>query len=240
MRTLSKAWLLIVLLGSSGLCHGSTVRDVQHELGIDDSHWKVANETDTQIAWSTDGQEGVTLMLHGDPSDVHDPNDQKALQDAFRDEAKHMKGGLVEVEPFTASNVKCVLVTMKFRESTFGMKSDGFAYQLNAIIPTRRGDIVLQVAAIETGTTGMRESLVTILDMKQRNITDLSKEGRRFRRDPYDAKYDADALYMISDDRKWDDVVPNYPLTRARKLMDSLIKSLKIGDPIRREALFKG
>jgi hypothetical protein len=235
----SKIYVLIVAFTTMGLCHGSPVRDLQHGLGIDDSGWKVTNETDDQISWITKNQEGVTLTINHGTNEIRDPNDQKALQDTFRDEAKQIKGGLVEVKMFDSGGVKCGLVTMKFRVSDFNPKADGFAYQMNAIIPTSHGDYVFQVGAAETGTTGTREAIVTVVDMKQRNIADLKEESAHFRRDPYDAKYDADALYMISDDRKWDASLPNHPLTRVRKIMDSIIKAWKISDQIKSEALFK-
>jgi len=143
------------------------------------------------------------------------------------------------VKTFTSEGVACVLVTMKFRVSDFNPKADGFAYQMNAIIPTTTGDYVLQVAAAETGTTGVREATVTVIDMEQRKISDLKEESAHFRRDPYDANYDAVALYAISDDEKWDKSFPNHPLTRVRQVMDSIIKSWKISEQIKSETLFK-
>ena len=239
MRHATEACGLITMLAMMGVCQGSPVRDLQHGLGIDDSGWKVAKETDTEISWTTASQEAVTLTINQGASEIVDPNNQKALQDAFRNEANHYKGGLVEVKTFTSGGVECGLVTMKFRMSDFNPKADGFAYQMNAIIPTATGDYVLQVAAAETGTTGVREATVTVIDMAQRKISDIKEESAHFRRDPYDAKYDADALYMISDDRQWDQSFPNHPLTRVRQMMDSIIKSWKISDRIKSEALFK-
>lgn len=232
--------MLILAFTITGLVHGSPVRDLQHKLGIDDSKWKVAKETDSEIDWATPGKEGVTLMIHQHPSEMTDPNNPKALQDVFRDEAKSYKGGLVEVQTFDSGGVKCGLVTMKFQMKTFDPQApEGYAYQMNAIIPLKHASYVLQVAAAETGVTGIREATVTVIDMKQRNISDLKTEAANFRRDPYDSKYDADALYMISDDRRWDKSFPDHPLTRARQLMDALIKGWKLSDLIKRDALYK-
>jgi len=239
MKHATEAYTLITLMAMIGACQASPVRDLQHDLGIDDSGWKVAKETDTEIRWTTASQEAVVLTKHPGASEIVDPNNQKALQDAFRDEATHLKGGLVEVKIFTAGGVVCGLVTMKFRVSDFNPKADGFAYQMNAIIPTATGDYVLQVAAAETGTTGVREATVTIIDMEQRKISDIKEEAAHFYRDPYEAKYDTGALYAISDDRKWDKSFPNHPLTRVRQEMDLIVKSWKISDLIKSEALFK-
>ena len=194
VRNISVLYPLIALLLTFGSCLGSAVRNVQHALSIDDSNWKVTKETDGEIDWLTKDKEGVTLMLHGGPSAIRNPNDQKALQAVFRDEAKRLGGGLVEVKSFESNGVKGAFVTMKFRMSAFSSKSDGWAYQINAIIPMKEGDCVLQVAGAETGTTGVREATVTIIDMRQRKIEDLKSEAIDFRRDPYDPKYNLDAL----------------------------------------------
>jgi hypothetical protein len=239
MRFATRISVFLFALAATGLAHGSPVRDLQHELGIDDSKWTVAKETESEIDWTTPGGEAVTLMVHQRPSEMTDPKDQKALQAVFRDEARDEKGGLVEVQTFVSSGVTCGLVTMKFPMKVFDPKASGYGYQINAIIPMKNASYVLQVAAGESEPTGTREAMVTVADMEQRKIKDLAQEAAGFRRDPYDSKYDADALYMISDDRKWDKAFPDHPLTRARRLIDTLIKGWKLSAKTRQDALFK-
>jgi hypothetical protein len=236
---MNKMHIFMVVLLFAGVCHGSPVRDLQHELGIDDSNWKVATENDSEITWLTKTGEAVTLAILQGKSELTNPDDQKGMQHVFRDEAKHMHGGLVEVEFFESGGVKCGLVTMKFQAGELGGRKDAVAYQINAIIPTVNGSYTLQVAAVETGTTGRREAMVAVIDAAKSNADPKAMEKSSMRRDPYDDKYDADALYTMSDDRKWDDVVADHPLTRIRKLMDLLIKQLKISDRIKKEAAFK-
>ena len=231
---------LVFILAFAGVCQGSPVRDLQHVLGLDDHNWKVSKETDSEITWTTPGKEAVTLTINQPPSEMIEPNDQKGLQAVFRDEARFYKGGLVEVQTFDSGGVKCGLVTMKFQMKTFDPKAgDGVAYQMNAIIPLKHTSYVLQVAAAETGVTGVREATVTVIDMKQRNIPDITTEAKDFRRDPYDARFNPDALYTISDDRKWDKSFPDHPLSRIRQLMNELIKTWKLNDQIKGDAMFK-
>jgi hypothetical protein len=80
MKQATGAYVLITVLAMIGACQASPVRELQHDLGIDDSSWKVAKETDTEIRWTTAGHEAVVLTKHPGASEVVDPNNQKALR----------------------------------------------------------------------------------------------------------------------------------------------------------------
>ena len=130
---------------------------------------------------------------------------------------------------------------MKFPLGIFQSPPDsrpGFAYQLNAVIPTTEGRYVLQVAAIEAGMTGVREAAGIIIFMKQEGISDLAAAAKVFRRDPYDRAHDARALFNVCDERRFDSSFPDHPLSRCRAEMERLLKSLVISDRIRSIAQF--
>jgi asparagine N-glycosylation enzyme membrane subunit Stt3 len=103
------------------------------------------------------------------------------------------KGGIVEVDPRMKDGVGYNLVTMKFplREAAEQFQNSmGWGYQINAVIPTENRTYVIQVAAIEQGTTGVREATVTVILSAKDGSKDPANVMKRFRRDPYDQLYD--------------------------------------------------
>ena len=220
----------------SGAADGkmTPVRNLQQRLEINDSEWSLVQKNDQELRWITKDAEEITLLIRPGNKYMPDPSKRAEFQNRFRDEAKQLHGGIVEADTFESSGVVCGLVTMKFP-----LKNLGWAYQTTAIIATHQASYLLRVKAMESGTTGTRESLVTIIDMKQRGVSDLRVESAGFRKDPYDSKYDGDACFMVSDERRWDKSFPKHPLTRCRKIMASLTKSWSIGEEFRRDALYR-
>jgi len=207
---------------------------LQQAMGINDASWILVMCSSQGLRWVTPYSEIVTLGITPGRSTMPDPASRAQFQDAYRVEAKSHHGGIVEVESIERSRVVCGLVTEKFP-----LRNLGWMYSTKLIIPTATATYTLEVKSMEFGTTGIREATTLIIDMKQRGITDISKDSFALRRDPYDRKYDDGALFQASDERRWDKGFPRHPLTRCRTVMASLLKSLTLSDEMVRNALHK-
>lgn len=226
------------------------IRDLQHELKLDDSGWKVTAESDTKINWVTPTGVRVELMMCREKDSEKgsgkgpepDPRHIKQSRDIARQLALESHGGLVEIEPRKAGGIVFSLVTMKFPLGAFNKPPDdqqGFAFATSATIATSEGCYLLQAVAAERGTTGVREAAGLVIYMKEKGIGDVLEAGKSFHKDPYNHAFDKDALYVVSDERRFDEAFPNHPLSQCRKLIDSVLASWTIPDRIRKIALFQ-
>lgn len=221
-----------------------TARTLCTELHLDDSKWRLLNESPNSISWLDEKTElAITLnYMPGLNATFPPPTDLNRLRAGYRQEALSYRGGLVEAEPKWIGGIYGNLVTMKFPRGIFQNPPDsrpGFNYQMNALIPTTEGRYVLQIAGLETGTTGIREAIGIIIFMKRSGISDLTAAAEAFRRDPYDHAFDKDALFNVCDEREYDSAMPDHPLSRCRAEMDRLLGTLVISDRIRGIAQFK-
>lgn len=221
-----------------------TARSLCAELHLDDSKWHLLKESPNSISWVDEKTElAITLnYMPGLNVTFPPPTDLNRLRAGYRQEALSYRGGLVEAEPKWIGGIYGNLVTMKFPRGIFQNPPDsrpGFNYQINALIPTTEGRYVLQVAGLETGTTGIREAIGIIIYMKRSGISDLAAAAESFRRDPYDHAFDKEALFNVCDEREYDSALPDHPLSRCRAEMDRLLGSLVISDRIRGIAQFK-
>lgn len=221
----------------------SIAREAQKELGINDTAWQVLKDEERKISWLVEPGVVVSLMVHqGYRKDLPLQDHKPELYAYYRNEALGYKGGLVEVDLRNKSGVGFNLVTMKFRlrDMSEEMKNSlGWAYQINAVIPTHDRTYVVQVAAIEQGITGVREAAVTVIGSAKEEAKEDSEFMKNFRRDPYDQKYDDNALFTVSDERRWDSGFPTHPLTRIRIYADKIIEDCSLSSSIVSGALYK-
>jgi hypothetical protein len=233
----------VTLTAICSVTAASPVRDLQRELKLNDTGWRVSQESETSIVWITPSATAVTLaLLPGVSSKSLKSFDLAALRAAGRTEAKSRRGGLVEAEARILGGIGCNWVTMKFPLGNYQNPPDdrpGFVYHTSVVIPTAESRILLQAVAAETGATGMREAAGILIFMDENGLTDMEKAADSFTRDPYDHAYDQGAIFKESDDRRFDKTFPDHPLSKCRAQMERLLGSLTISERIQRIALLK-
>ena len=150
---------LICLAGLPAL-RATPVRDLQHELKLDDTGWQVRKETDNSILWITPQALAVTLVIQNVPSQDLDPRDTERLRDFYRQHAISQHGSLVEADSRRIDGIFCDLETIKYLPAAHPSKSDpgGLTYQTRVIIPTTLGSYELSVVGTELGITGLRDT----------------------------------------------------------------------------------
>jgi hypothetical protein len=81
----------------------------------------------------------------------------------------------------------------------------------------------------ETGTTGVREAVVTSELINAGKMT-VSEFERSWAQDPYDPSYhgvDRSVLRFMSDDASYDGRFPDHPLSRIRQVLTILPQSIQ-------------
>lgn len=101
----------------------------------------------------------------------------------------------------------------------------GAQYNLTLHLETLPSCPALQVQAFfdEKGQTGFRDAMVFELMQREgkTRVTEKGVEG--WVKDPYDANYTHGILMNLSEDRRFDDLFPNHPLSELRKFVKDLL-----------------
>ena len=90
----------VLLFASSALASGFTARELQRELSLDDSKWRLLSESPTSISWVSEVGLAITLnVIPGLNASFPPPTKLDQLREVYRREALSYGGGLVEAEP---------------------------------------------------------------------------------------------------------------------------------------------
>ena len=153
------------------------------------------------------------------------------LKDA-REMAK--PGGIVSVDSCRAADHPAIQIIYK--------REEGLGYRYTGIVRVDLGEYWCQATVVcgERGTTGIREAVLSTRLLEEGAIK-IRKHPffiRPFKRssghlegwftDPYDPKYKGKVLRSITDDEKYDEELPDHPLSRLRSTLKTVRESLHI------------
>jgi len=212
------------------------IQKLAKAMSLDSSKWSLTTQTPDQFAYRDIDFDQITFALQPPKTDAIDPRNLEKSREAIRANYSANGEALVEAFPITIGGVIAQWVVTKQRQDNLG-----FTYRARVLINTSKNVITISIECPERGTTGMREALVNVINVtKAKDAGKPSEEAYLKMRDPYDSKYDNGALYMDSDDRKWDEGMAklNHPLVRARSKMQAIVDALKIPEEISQSALF--
>ena len=188
-------------------------------------------------AWIDRDGDLFSLSHRDAPSNMPDPTDNfTQLVDTVRAELTDSHLSLVEAGSLSVGQLRCGLYIGKTPP-----RERAFTYVAILQIPTHKADYWIGITCHETGTTGMRESFVCLVDAsttKTRSDTNWVPDCLR-KRDPYDSRHDGDALFTSSDLRQYDELAPAHPLTRARRKISQLAAQTEIAPSVLSNALYK-
>lgn len=212
----------------------SPVRKLMKEVSFDTTGWKLALEEPTKLTWQDEANDTMVLIVAPRRPQQSDPRNLERSRDELRTALKSGRAGIVEVEPLKIGPVIAQWMVMKEPQTPAG-----YFYQTCVILSTAQSEIVLNIAAKERGTTGMREAaFVTIAVMKSGNQPGVAQAASTHR-DPYDKRFDQGAVYAPSDERKFDASLPDHPLSRTRRKMQRIVDSITLSSEIRQTARFQ-
>jgi hypothetical protein len=184
-------------------------------LHFDYSRWTVLDVTPNGVKWLNEKNDEVSVELVPRATNPVPLSDESELRNFWREEAKRHHGGIVaaDLQPAKVGQPSCATMIAKYPLRSIA----GWAYQAVAVVPRADDVIKLEIRSRETGTTGAREAVAMIvLAAKAGGKVDIASSAKGFTKDPYDAKFDGEAQYMLSDDPKFDAGLPQHPLTKCR------------------------
>jgi hypothetical protein len=107
-------------------------------------------------------------------------------------------------------------------------------------LPFRDFSYVLKVQCMETGTTGIRESVV-LAQMMASGQVKLQNSGpgpQQLRiagcmQDPYDPTTSAPLMWNLAEDKQYDAQFPDHPLSRLRSVLRQVQPSLRLAPEVK-------
>jgi hypothetical protein len=205
--------------------------DPLDQLAFDHSTFSRLADTEGARHWST--ATGDTLAVHYCPSPPvieGSPASLDRLRGHYRKLAEP-KAGLIEVETsVVARNVIAVHTIFKTVQLPTGR-----TYLAGLTMPFRDFSYVLELECEETGWTGVRDA--TVLDRLRKagevTVDDVTGELRGWADDPYDFRSRAPMVRNRSERAEYDVEFEDHPLTRARRTLASLERTLQLSSRVR-------
>jgi len=203
-------------------------------VNFDTSAWSEKDKSRDAIEWDNSKADVLSLNFFNEkPSIPVKPKELKKLRDYYRTMISKAGGGLVSVDVMSVQNLPCIKTIFKVPQ-----QPDGMTYVGSFTIPLADFSYVVKAKCTETGTTGIRDTMVMQDMMSSGKMKMGSFDG--WAQDPYQPSFKGPALRNKSEDEKYDEKFPDHPLSRCRKILANVIATLKINDVVAKSAPFKG
>ena len=197
---------------------------------FDITGWQERQRSENQIVWTSNG--GDSLLVTITALDRFRPlSDEKWWRNHCRPIAEGKGGGIVSGDSFEQEPAPMFQFIYK-REDGMGYLFTGMLF-----IPRPETICVISSSCREHGVTGTREALVTVqlaeegrLEIERFPKPDVTGAGGRVRnwfRDPYDPEYRGRVLRSMADDEKYDALSPHHPLSRLRRTLSTVRRTLR-------------
>ncbi|MFI9510043.1 hypothetical protein [Nocardia sp. NPDC052566] len=129
-------------------------------------------------------------------------------------------GGLIELDVVAIDGLPAIAQIVKLPQPH---KDHGVVYLSAFTVPRADRSLVLKFICAETGVTGIRDTMV--FDVFLRDYGQgrpIEEVVRMWARHPYAPQVSGGLPRNWSDDPSWDDQFPDHPLSRARRLLTTV------------------
>ncbi|HEX8702340.1 MAG TPA: hypothetical protein VF815_26135, partial [Myxococcaceae bacterium] len=156
------------------------------------------------------------------------------LRAFYRKRTVEAGGGIVEVDVVSLAGLRGVRAICKFPQQPEGMSYNG-----SLVLPFARFSYVLKVQCPEEGITALRDTLILSTLMPQDRDPQRWVE-EEWAQDPYDASDRSRIRRNLSEDEQYDAEFPDHPLSRTRRHLAALLRSLDAEPSLREAPPFMG
>jgi len=207
-------------------------------LRFDTSGWTVEGETADVIKWTNEKTQFLSLHFFAKQPDIPCSLDSiDALRLAYRLGLGQSGGALISVDCGLANGLDCVQLVFKTPRQPHGM-----VYVGSLTFPLADFSYVIKVQSAEFGTTGVRDSLVMDMLMRQGavQINPASQQMEGWSADPYDPTFKSPLLANRSDDEQYDKQFPDHPLSGVRQCLYRVVETVSGDESVTTADKFDG
>lgn len=170
--------------------------------------WELLDEDFHQCLWMRDDRQSTMMSLFSDhPCDPRLLSERR-LRELARLEAMVDGGALISADLIKMGGITAARCITKAPQNPRGT-----TYYGTIIVPFKSCHITISLRCRESGTIGMRQTLI---------FAERTAHGRpttAWQRDPYDASLKASSMRDLSEDERYDEQFPDHPLSRVRKYL---------------------
>ena len=186
--------------------------------------WDLVESSESRKVWmNSDGDELSMDRVEGS-SALAPFDDLDGVRSRSRDLARAAGGGILSADVLDLGRMTAVTLIHKREELR------AYAYTGLIIVPAESEHFVITITSTERGTTGVRDSLATVTLLQEGQL-DLPAESGQipgWRRDPYDPQFDHAAVNSVADDPRFDELLPDHPLSQVRRTLRLTTESLEL------------
>jgi hypothetical protein len=210
-------WVLMWLLASAAYAP-TPVSGQARSVRLSLAGWSEEEPQEGTRVWRDRDGDVLTLVVLDSPFAGLDFSTEVELQNSARQLAQQLGGGLIEVGVVALRPHSIVSLIYK------RLQLPAYVYTGMLIMERQDSSLVWTVVAVEHGTTGVREAVVTAEMMEAGDLT-IDDYQRSWAQDPYDPTYDGvdrSVLRFLSDDKRYDMRFPQHPLSKVRRVLTAL------------------
>ena len=187
-------------------------------VSIPELGWPKVKEDNSIIQWINPEQTiAISINYFESIPDIPTVKDVNVLRAFYRKIITEIDGGLIELELYKRQQFDVVKSIFKIPQKPSGMTYIGFL-----TVPFSTCSFVLKVQAVESGTTGMRETVIANKFLSTGTFNDATWSS-----DPYDKEFKTGALMNKAEAESYDIDFPHHPLSQVRTLLGEIEKGLK-------------
>ena len=168
------------------------------------------------------------------PPDITSKDDsEKSLQDNYRNVALEAGGAIIEVSKLKIDSYTVIKTIFKFK-----LSPSGVVYIGSYTIPFEKCSYVIKIQCPEIGTTGVRYSAVFELALRKGLVEICNNSVKGWIKDPYDENIDLPYMMNLSEKEEYDKMFPEHPLSRLRKYLLDVEKTISIDKKLKDETKY--
>lgn len=197
-----------------------------HSITFPDLGWTLEKDEDFVRVWvNPEGSMALSINYFPQKPDIPSLKDIDALRSFYRQSLLPINGGLVEVETSEIQGYAAIRTVFKIPQ-----EPKGTTYLASLTLPFRKHSFVIKIQALETGETGMRDTLVLdrLMETGEVKFTKAGLQG--WEADPYDKNYKEGSLMNLSEQEQYDTRYRSHPLSMARERMKEIQSGIQFSD----------
>jgi hypothetical protein len=180
--------------------------------------WIESDSRPDMRVWRNDQGDALSIAALGGGDHLPSFGDTTGVQRWCRILAESRRAGLIEAR-VDSSPIGPLLRTISKR-----LNKPAYTYTGMLFVRDADGCRVWTISAMEQGTTGVREAIVTARLLQEGSLT-IETYTHSWAQDPYDPEYDgvdSSNLRFVSDAEGYDEQFPDHPLSRVRRVLATL------------------
>lgn len=178
---------------------------------------------------NTDETMALSLNFFASVPDIPTLKNIDALRDFYRQQIAAANGGIIQVDLRTIEGLPSIKTIFKIPQG-----AQGVTYLTSITLPFKDCSYVIKIQAPELDTTGMRESLVADILLKE-GIIKLNGTGFiGWVQDPYLEEFTDGSPMNLSDRGDYDLYFPTHALTVSRGLIREIETQMELNETIKK------